>query len=89
MRMTLRLLLAAAAIAAPVLLTAPASANSPVAPNGTPYQEVAAARDGQTQTRAQRRQRREAAAQRRHRQSGQRAAQRRARPAATAPAGQG
>ncbi|WP_203070600.1 hypothetical protein [Falsiroseomonas ponticola] len=89
MRMSLRLLFAAAAIAAPVLLAAPAGATSPVAPNGTPYEEVAAARDGQTQTRAQRRQRREAAAARRHRQNGQRAAARRARPAAQTPAGQG
>lgn len=87
MRMSLRLLLAAAAIAAPVLLTAPAGATSPVAPNGTPYEEVAAARDGQPQTRAQRRQRREAAAARRHRNA-QRAAARRTRPAQT-PAGQG
>jgi hypothetical protein len=45
MRITFRLLLAAAAISAPVLLTMPASANSPLSPTGTPYEEVAAARN--------------------------------------------
>jgi len=79
MRITLRLLLAVAAISAPVLLTMPASANSPLSPTGTPYEEVAAARNSQSQARAQRRQRREAAAQRRHRQTQRAAAARRAR----------
>lgn len=62
----LRLCLLGAALAAPAFLTtAPASAASP----SSPYEEVAAARDGTT-ARAQRRTRRHtASAQRRHRQA--------------------
>ena len=76
MRMTLRLLLAAAAIGAPLFLAAPASANGPAAP----YEEVAVARDRTAQARTTRRARREAAAQRRNRNPARHAA-RRTRPA--------
>ncbi len=82
MRMTIRLLLAAATIGAPLLLTAPASAASPTTPAG--YEEVATARDG-AQARPQRRQRRDASAQRRNRSTHRQQARR----ARTTPAGQG
>ncbi len=74
-----RLLLAAAALSAPMFLSpAPAAANGPA----VPYQEVAAARDNQTQTRSARRTRRDSAqAPRRNRQAAHRNNTRRARPA--------
>lgn len=68
MMKTFRLLLIAAALGAPVMLTAPAGATSANSPSA-PFEEVAAARNN-TQARAQQRQRRPSAQrQRRQRQA--------------------
>jgi len=74
----LSLLLGSAALCAPLFLTpVPAAASGPAAP----YQEVAAARNNNTQARSGRRTRRDSAqAPRRNRQSAQRSSTRRARP---------
>jgi hypothetical protein len=65
MRHLLRLSVLAAVLAAPFALGSPAAAAGPA----SPYEEVAAARDGTTARAARRTSRPQATAQRRHRQA--------------------